>query len=127
MNYTLIFRKNGVEILSLGTGHALAAAFLNKPYDNFKPMAQHEFADAMFTLIRQDESLEDAIEIYNQMAKLSNSWEERWDALDRVNSFKKERKDIAKAKVMLEMLEMVWEEGKYSDDGDKSGLEWAVL
>ena len=121
MSYTLVFKKNGVEILSLGTGHSLAVAFQNKPYDDFKPMEQHEFADAMHTLIRQD------AEMLNKMLEHLTDWEKMWEIVTRLNDIKHERRDIAKAKVMLEMLEMIWEEGKYSDDGDKSGLEWAVL
>lgn len=127
MAYSLVFRKGGVEILSLGTGHPLSVAFLHKPHENWETMHRTEFADAMHTLIRQDESLEDDAEMYNQMLEHSQDWEDKWEIVTRLHDIKKERQALAKAKVMLEMLEMIWEEGEYSDDGDKSGLEWGVF
>ena len=127
MSYSLVFRKNGVEILSLGTGHPLSVAFQNKPYDEFELMPRTAFADAMHTLIRQDESYEDDAEIYNKMLEHSSEWEDKWEAASRLHDIKKERQALSKAKIMLEMLEMIWEEGKYSDGGDKSGLEWGVF
>jgi hypothetical protein len=127
MAYTLVFKKDDVEILSLGTGHALAVAFQNKPYDEFKPMARHEFADAMYVLLRQDESFEDDTEMLEKMLEHSTDWEEKWDIITRLHDIKKERQAIAKAKVMLEMLEMIWEEDEYPDNKSTLGLWWAVL
>ena len=127
MSYSLVFRKNGVEILSLGAGHPLSVAFLDKPYDEWEQMPKNAFSGAMHTLLRQDESFEDDMEIYNKMLEHSSEWEDKWEAVSRLHDIKKERQVLSKAKVMLEMLEMIWEEGKYSDDGDKSGLEWGVF
>lgn len=127
MSYVLCFRKGGVEILSLGTSHPLAEAFQNKPYDEFKFMPKTAFTDAMHVLTRQDESLEDDTEMYSKMLEYSNDWEEKWEIINRLNEIKKHRKGIAKAKIMLDMLEMIWEEGAYSDDQSNVGLEWAVL
>ena len=127
MSYTLVFKKGGVEILSLGAGHALSTAFLDKPYDKFEAMPRTAFADAMHTLIRQDESYEDDIEMLNKMLEYSNDWEEKWEIITRLNDIKKYRRAIADAKVMLNMLEMIWEEGAYCDDQSNMGLEWAVV
>lgn len=127
MSYTLVFKKKGVEILSLGVGHPLATAFLDKPYDDFKPMPRHCFADAMHTMIRQDESLEDDAEMLNKMLEHTSSMEEKWEIVTRLQDIKHERRAIAKAKVMVEMLEMIWEEGEYTDDKSGVGLEWAVV
>lgn len=127
MSYYLVFRKNGVEILSLGTSHSLAQAFVHKPHDKWAPMARTEFSDAMHTLIRQDEEMEDRIDTYTRMLKTSENWEDRFEAISVIKELEKERKAIAEAKVMLNMLEMIWTEGAYSDDGDKSGLDWGVF
>ena len=127
MSYTLVFKKGGVEILSLGVGHALSTAFLDKPYDKFEAMPRTAFADAMHTLIRQDESYEDDIEMLNKMLGYSNDWEEKWEIVTRLNDIKKYRRALAEAKVMLQMLEMIWEEGAHCDDQSNMGLEWAVL
>ena len=127
MSYVLCFRKGGVDILSLGTSHPLAIAFQNKPYDEFKPMPKTAFADAMHILIRQNESFEDDAEMLVKMLEYSTDWEERWDIVTRLNDIKKERRAIEKAKIMLEMLEMIWEEGSSSDGDTNSGLEWGAL
>lgn len=127
MSYTLVFKKGGVEILSLGTGHAFAVAFLDKPYGEFEAMPRTAFADAMHTLIRQDESLEDDAEMLSKMLEYADDWEERWHILTKLNDIKKERKAIADAKVMVNMLEMIWEEGTGCDDQSNIGLEWAVV
>ena len=126
MSYSLVFKKGGVEILSLGTGHPLATAFLDKPYDEFEPMPRTAFADAMHTLIRQDESLEDDYEIMEKMLAYTPKQDELWELVSRLNEIKKERRAIADAKIMLHMLEMIWEEGSYYNE-DILGLEWAVL
>ena len=127
MSYSLVFKKGGVEILSLGAGHPLSNAFLDKPYDEFKPMPRTAFADAIHTLIRQDESLEDDTEMCVKMLEYSSNWEERWELITRLNNIKTNRKAIADAKVMLRMLEMIWKEGEYTDNQSNIGLEWAVL
>lgn len=126
MSCSLVFKKDGVEILSLGAGHPLSTAFLDKPYDEFEPMPRTAFADAMHTLIRQDESLEDNAEMCAKMLEHSTDWEERWELVSRLNDIKKDRRALAEAKVMLNMLEMIWEEGTYYNE-DILGLEWAVL
>ena len=126
MSYSLVFKKGGVEILSLGAGHPLSTAFLDKPYDEFESMPRTAFADAMHTLIRQDESYEDDAEMYNKMLEHSTKWEDKWEIVSRLHDIKKYRKALAEAKVMLDMLEMIWEEGAYSDDQSNTGLEWAV-
>ena len=127
MSYNLVFKKGGVEILSLGVAHPLSAAFNNKPYDKFEPMPRTAFADAMHDLIRQDESLEDDYEIMEKMLAYTPKQDELWDLVSRLNEIKKERKAIANAKVMLHMLEMIWEEGAYYYDKSNMGLEWAVI
>ena len=126
MSYSLVFKKGGVEILSLGTGHPLSAAFLDKPHDEFEPMPRTAFADAMHALIRKDESYEDDAEMYTKMLEHSNDWEEKWELVSRLNDIKKYRKSLAEAKIMLNMLEMIWTEGSYTNE-DILGLEWAVL
>ena len=126
MSYTLVFKKGGIEILSLGTGHPLATAFLDKPCDEFEPMPRTAFADAMHTLIRQDESYEDDAEMFNKMLEYSTEWEDKWELVSRLNDIKKDRKALAEAKVMLDMLEMIWTEGSYTNE-DILGLEWAVV
>lgn len=127
MSCSLVFKKGGVDILSLGAGHPLATAFLDKPYDDFQSMPRHSFADAMHTLIRQDESFEDDTDMLTKMLEHSTDWEERWEIITRLNDIKKERRALADAKVMLQMLEMIWEEGAYCDDQSHMGLEWAVV
>lgn len=127
MSYSLVFKKGGVEILSLGISHPLSVAFQNKPYDDFKSMPKTAFADAMHTLIRQDESLEDDYEIMEKMLAYTSKQDELWELVSRLNEIKKERRAIADAKVMLSMFEMIWEEGEYSDDKSNMGLEWAVV
>ena len=127
MSYSLVFKKGGVEILSLGVGHALSTAFLDKPYDEFEAMPRTAFADAMHTLMRQDESYEDDTEMLHKMLDYAHDWEERWDIVIRLNDIKKYRREIADAKVMVKMLEMIWEEGKGCDDQSNVGLEWAVV
>lgn len=127
MSYTLVFKKGGVEILSLGNGHPLSNAFLDKPYGEFEAMPRTAFAEAIHHLIRQDEDCEDDVEMLTKMLEYTNDWEERWEIVSRLNSIKKERKAIADAKVMLDMLEMIWEEGAYCDDQSNMGLEWAVI
>ena len=122
---TLVFKKNGVEILSLGAGHTLAVAFLDKPYDTFEPMSKFSFGDAMHTLIRQDESYEDDMEMLNRLLSHTSDMEEKWEIASRLRDIKCERREIEKAKVMLEMLEMIWEE--CGDDKSNLGLEWAVV
>ena len=126
MSHTLVFKKGGVEILSLGTGHALSTAFLDKPYDKFEPMPRTAFADAMHTLIRQDESLEDDYEMVEKMLAYTPKQDELWELVSRLNDIKKERRAIVDAKVMLHMLEMIWTEGSYTNE-DILGLEWAVV
>ena len=127
MSYSLVFKKGGVEILSLSAGHPLSNVFLDKPYDEFKPMPRTAFADAIHTLIRQDESYEDDAEMCAKMLEHSTDWEERWELVSRLNDIKKDRRALAEAKVMLHMLEMIWEEGAYCDDQSNMGLEWAVI
>lgn len=127
MSYVLCFKKGGVEIFSLGASHPLAIAFLDKPYDDFKPMPKSSFVDAMHNLIRQDEVFEDDTDMLTKMLEHLTNWEEKWDVINRLNDIKKERRVIEKAKIMLEMLEMIWEECDSSDGNSNSGLEWAVL
>ena len=127
MSNCLLFKKGEVEILSLGVGHPLATAFLDKPYGDFESMPRHSFADAMHTLIRQDESFEDDIDMLTKMLEYSTDWEERWEIITKLNEIKKQRHALADAKVMLNMLEMIWEEGAHGDDQSYMGLEWAVV
>ena len=125
MPHTLVFKKGGVEILSLGTGHPMAVAFLDKPYGEFQAMPRTAFADALHTLIRQDESFEDDAEMLTKMLEYSTDWKDKWELVSRLHDIKKERQALAEAKVMVEMLSMIWEEG--TDDESEVGLEWGVV
>lgn len=127
MSYCLTFRKGGVEILSLGTGHCLSTAFENKPWtDEWKKMSKSEFANATVHLIREDESLINDIDIYNRMLEGISNFEERYDLIARIKDLERERKEVAKAKIMLGMLKMIWEEGECTNNEDNVGLEWRV-
>lgn len=125
MTHTLVFKKKGVEILSLGTSHPMAVAFLDKPYGKFEAMPQTAFVDALHTLVLQDESFEDDTEMLDKMLEHSTDWKEKWEIITRLSDIKKERKALADAKIMINMLSMIWEEG--TDDESSVGLEWAVV
>ena len=127
MSYSLVFKKDGVQILSFGVSHPLAVAFTDKPWDNWETMPRSAFADARNVLTRQDEDFVDDMDIYNKMLEYSQTWENRHDAAHELNELKKERRAIADAKVMLDMLEWIWEEGAYSEDQSNMGLEWGVF
>lgn len=124
MSYTLIFKKGGVEILSLGVNHRMTVAFLDKPYGEFQAMPRTAFADARHTLILQDESLADDYETAEKILAYTTKEDILWDSVIRMRNIKTERKAIADAKVMVDMLEMIWDEG---DDQSHMGLEWGVL
>ena len=127
MSYCLTFRKGGVEILSLGTGHCLSTAFENKPWTGeWEKMSKSEFANAAAHLIREDKSLVDDIDIYNRMLEGIFDFEERYDLIKRIKELEIERREVAKAENMLGMLEMIWEEGECTDNEDNIGLEWRV-
>ena len=131
MSHTLVFKKDGVEILSLGVGHPMAVAFLDKPYGEFQAMPRTAFADARHTLILQDESLADDYETAEKILTYTSKDDVIWDSVIRMRNIKTERKSIADAKVMVDMLEMIWEEGEYIDNESKVvkniGLEWGVV
>lgn len=127
MSYTLVFKKGGVKILSLGVGHPMVVAFLDKPYGEFKAMPRTAFADARHTLIRQDESLADDYETAEKILAHTSKEEVLWDSAIRMRNIKTERKAIADAKLMVDMLEMIWDEGEHTDNQSNVGLEWAVV
>ena len=127
MSYTLIFKKGEVEILSLGTSHPLAIAFTDKPWDSWEPMPRSSFADALNVLTRQDEDFADDMDMYSKMLEYAKTWEDRLDAAHELNELKRERRANADAKVMLHMLEMIWEEGAFTDDQSNMGLSWGVF
>lgn len=127
MSYYLVFRKNNVEILSLGTGHPMAVAFQNKPYNSFEAMPRSAFADAKHILTLQDESLADDYEMAEKILAHASEEDTLWDSVMRMRDIKRERKALADAKVMIDMLEMIWEETGPDDEECETRLEWGVF
>lgn len=130
MGYYLCFRKGGVNIYSTGVSSKLACAFVNAPWDEWKHMAITEFENARYKLIRDRESLEDTVDIYNQMFKTSTVWEERWDTITQIKEIKQEIREINTALIQVDMLQDIWKEEKFSEDEKTKlygGLEWGVF
>ena len=125
MSYTFVIKKGGIEIFSLGTGHPMAVAFQNKPYDRFEPMPRSAFADARHILMLQDESLADDYEVAEKILAYSSEEDTLWNSAINMRDIKRQRKAVSDAKVMVDMLEMIWAE--CGDDQSNTGLEWGVV
>ena len=130
MSYYLCFRKGGVKIFNTCRATKLYSAFPNAPFDEWKPMKDHEFESARCALEIREDQVKEQINFYNRMFESSKEWEDRWDALTTIKEYENELKEVEAAKVQLDMLEDIFNEGEYAEtDEEKAtvGLEWGIF
>ena len=130
MSYYLCFRKGGVKIFNTCRVTKLYSAFVNAPFDEWKPMEKQVFETARYTLEMKEDHIKDQIDTYNRMFESSKEWDERWDTLTAIKEFEDELKEIKNAKIQLDMLENIFNEGEYAETAEEKatfGLEWGIF
>ena len=127
MSGELCFRKGGVDILSIGTGHPLAMAFIGKPYDKWVKMKETEFDFALDVIQERVDSLNQELSIYSRVLKGLTNWEKRFELAQQMNDIELEIEHVKSAIPMVKMLQMIWEEGRYTEKENILGLEWGVF
>lgn len=130
MSYYLCFRKGGIKIFNTCRITKLYSAFLNAPFNEWKSMEKQAFEIARRTLEVNENYIKDQIIIYNRMFESSKEWDERLDTLTTIKEFENELKEIEAARIQLDMLEDIFNEGECAEtDEEKAtfGLEWGIF
>lgn len=127
MSATLCFRKGGVEILSIGTGHPLAMAFINKPYDKWEKMKESEIDFALDTIRNKIDCLNNELSVCERVLGGLTDWEERFELAKQMNDIELEIEQVKSTVPMIKLLQMIWDEGRYTENESNMGLEWGVF
>lgn len=127
MSSELCFRKGGVDILSIGTGHPLAMAFIGKPCDKWAKMKETEFNYALEIIHERIDSLNQELSMYNRVLEGLTNWEDRFELAKQMNDTELEIEHVKSAIPMVKLLHMIWEEGRYTEKENILGLEWGIF
>ena len=127
MSATLCFRKGGIEILSIGTGHPLAMAFVNKPHEKWAKMKENEFDFVLEVIQNSIDCLKNELSVCERVLGGIADWEERFELAKQMNDIELEIEQVKSTVPMVKLLQMIWEEGMYTDNESNMGLEWGVF
>lgn len=127
MSATLCFRKSGIEILSIGTGHPLAMAFINKPHEKWAKMKETEFDFAFEVIQNRIDCLNNELSVCGRVLDGLTDWEERFELAKQMNDIELEIEQVKSTVPMVKLLQMIWDEGRYIENESNMGLEWGVF